>query len=203
MVLWNLVFELWYRYGRPDWVIDAPQPELVAAAEEGVVRGPTVLDVGCGTGDNAIYLARRGLDVTGVDLSSAAIARARDRARSAGADVRFRVLDALRLPALGERFATILDFGLFHDRRFSEGQLREYVSGLGQVCVPGGQVLLLCFRDFQANAERLGPRQVRQDELRRAFADGWSVEWIRPAAYHNNRSGPAPAWLALMRRTAG
>ena len=68
----NLFFDLWYRFGKPPWIIDQAQPDLIAAAEKGEIRGPTVLDVGCGSGDNAIYLASRGFEVTGVDFSAKA-----------------------------------------------------------------------------------------------------------------------------------
>ena len=66
----SLLFDTWYRFGKPPWIIDQAQPDLIATAEKGEIRGPTVLDVGCGSGDNAIYLASRGFEVTGVDWSA-------------------------------------------------------------------------------------------------------------------------------------
>ncbi len=77
MLIKNLFFDLWYRFGKPPWIIDQAQPDLIAAVEKGEVCGPTVLDVGCGAGDNAIYLASRGFDVNGIFVSAKAISIAK------------------------------------------------------------------------------------------------------------------------------
>src|SRR5262249_2142601 len=69
--------------GRPPWDIEGPQPEIVRLAEAGAIDG-TVLDVGCGTGENALYLAGRGLDVWGIDFIPKAIEQARDKALKRG-----------------------------------------------------------------------------------------------------------------------
>ena len=73
MSIKNLLFDLWYRFGKPPWIIGQAQPDLIAAAEKGEVRGPTVLDVGCGTGNNAIYLSSRGFHFLFVGISSRVI----------------------------------------------------------------------------------------------------------------------------------
>ncbi len=108
----NLLFDDWYKFGKPPWIIDQAQPDLIAAAEKGEVFGPTVLDVGCGDGNNAIYLASRGFDVTGIDVSAKAISIAKQNAREAEVDVTFITLDALNLGTLAKRFDTVIDFGL-------------------------------------------------------------------------------------------
>ncbi len=99
----NLFFDLWYRLGKPPWINDPAQPDLLAAAEKGEVCGPTVLDVGCGDGYNAIYLAGRGFDVTGVDFSAKAISIAKQNACEAEVDVTFITLDALNIRNLAKR----------------------------------------------------------------------------------------------------
>jgi cyclopropane fatty-acyl-phospholipid synthase-like methyltransferase len=68
---------------------DEPQPDLIAAFSQGVIQGPSILDVGCGTGDNAVYLAQGGFRTIGVTFSAAAIALAERNARSASVDARF------------------------------------------------------------------------------------------------------------------
>ncbi|MBY8857138.1 class I SAM-dependent methyltransferase [Nocardia sp. CA2R105] len=73
------------------------------------------LDLGCGTGVHAVELARRGWQVTGVDIVRKAIRRATKRARAAGVDVRFLEGDITALPAqVGTGYRLILDFGAFH-----------------------------------------------------------------------------------------
>ena len=147
----HLFFDLWYRFGKPPWIIDGAQPDLIATAEKGEVRGPTVLDVGCGDGNNAIYLASRGFDVTGVDFSAKAINIAKQKARDAEVEVKFITLDALNIGTLAKRFDTVIDFGLFHNL---EGDSRErYVRALSDVCVSKGQLLMQCLGD-QAGINR-------------------------------------------------
>jgi SAM-dependent methyltransferase len=67
--------------------------------ELGIPPGGRILDMGCGTGRHAIELARRGFDVTGVDLSSGMLEEARQAARSAGASVHWVHEDATRFVA--------------------------------------------------------------------------------------------------------
>ena len=73
-----------------------------------------VLDIGCGLGDNAIYLASRGHSVTGLDGSPAAIEEARRRAAAAGVTVNFDVADATALSGYEGRFDTVVDSALYH-----------------------------------------------------------------------------------------
>ncbi len=101
------LFDQAYRTGTPPWVIDEPQPAIVALEQQGRIRGK-VLDAGCGAGEHTILLARNGYDVLGIDFAPAAVALARDNARAAGVDARFAVADALHLPD-GEVYDTIID----------------------------------------------------------------------------------------------
>ena len=88
-------FEEAYR-GRPPWDIDGPQPHFARLLDARLIQG-RVLDVGCGTGENALFFASRGLHVTGLDASAVAIDRAQAKARTRGLSVRFIQGDALRL----------------------------------------------------------------------------------------------------------
>src|SRR5262249_11125303 len=142
----------------------------------GRVKSP-VLDAGCGTGENALFLAGRGHRVVGIDFVEEAIRRARAKAAERGLSVEFLVKDALALGEWGERFASVVDCGLFHV--FSDADRRRYVQGLGEVLEPGGRLFLMCFSDAEPGTE--GPRRVSRQELYDAFADGWEVEYVQPA----------------------
>jgi len=204
----NMVADLWYRFGKPIWAIDEPQPDLIAAVSQGVIQGPAVLDVGCGTGDNALYLAQRGFNVTGVDVSPAAIAIAKRKAHQLSADARcgpahFVTLNAFQLRTLATNFDTVLDFGLFH--QFVGATRTRYVRSLGDVCKNRGSLLLQCLSDQGEKLSGWGrPRLISHDELRASFAAGWQIEWIRPASYKCNQGRgyrDYPAWLALITYT--
>ncbi len=125
----------------PPWDIGAPQPALTETLDR--VRGPKVLDIGCGTGDLAIALARRGHDVTGIDLSDVAIATARAKATAAGRTVDFAAQDATDLHLPAAPFDTVYDSGLLHSLvRYGTGTDR-YLARLPQLAAPGATLFVL------------------------------------------------------------
>ena len=123
-------FEASYRSGDAPWDIGGPQPEIVKVAEAGLITG-SVLDIGCGTGENALFLATRGHAVFGLDGSAAAIELARRKAAERQLPVQFHVWDALELQRLRQRFETVIDVGLFHV--FDDQERRRYAESLAEV----------------------------------------------------------------------
>jgi cyclopropane fatty-acyl-phospholipid synthase-like methyltransferase len=192
----------------PAWDLGQPQPAFVRLAEQGLLTG-TVLDAGCGTGEQTLLAASHGADALGVDVSPLALEIARGKAAArgipaaAGGQVgraRFEVADALKLRELGLGFDTIIDSGLFHV--FDDERRVRYVTSLASVLRPGGRLYLMCFSDRQPGM--FGPRRVSQDELRAAFADGWTIVAIEAEAFAINREAfgiaTAQAWLATVSR---
>jgi cyclopropane fatty-acyl-phospholipid synthase-like methyltransferase len=159
--------------GKAPWDIGKPQPNFVAAADQ--ITG-SVLDAGCGTGDNALFIAGRGQKVTGIDFLPEPIARAKQKATERNLKATFLVMDALELRHLPEQFDSVIDSGLFHV--FSDENRQRYVAGLASVLKPGGKLFLLCFSDAEPGDQ--GPRRVSQTELKSAFSKGWAIESIQP-----------------------
>jgi SAM-dependent methyltransferase len=186
-----------YRNGSPPWDIGRPQPAFVRVFENDTIEAP-VLDAGCGSGEHALFLASRGLEVVGVDIAPSAIARARQKAAERAIAATFVVADVMDLAGLGRRFKTVVDSGVFHV--FDPPvEVARYVASLRGVLEPGGVLHLMCFSNEQPGS--WGPRRVRQDELRSAFADGWRVDSIEPAMFEvTMEGGPARAWLARIVR---
>jgi 2-polyprenyl-3-methyl-5-hydroxy-6-metoxy-1,4-benzoquinol methylase len=182
--------------GKPEWDIDRPQPAFQALAEAGAFGG-RVLDVGCGTGEHVLLCARLGLDATGVDVSSAAIRIAEQKARDRGLAARFLLQDARRLADLGESFDTVLDCGLFVHVVDDDADRVTYLDGLRSVVPPGGRYFMACFRGEQGHH-----RALTHDEIAAAFADGWRVDSIDPTMLKGvaNADG-IPAWLVTVTRT--
>ncbi len=179
--------------GVPPWDIGRPQPEFVRLCERGEIVG-RVLDVGCGTGENAIHFAANGHPTWGIDFAPKAIRRA--QAKVAGRDlaITFRVGDALHLQALGERFDTITDCGLFHT--LSDAERPIYASSVRSALRAGGRLFVLCFSNEEP-ADWGGPRRVTREELRSAFRDGWKVRSIDPARFAVKDPGTeGKAWRA-------
>jgi len=169
---------------------------VVRLAEAGEITG-SVLDVGCGTGENALYLAERGIQVVGVDAAPVAIERAEAKARDRGIGVEFLVWDALRLAELGRTFDTAIDVGLFHS--FQDEERPVYAKNLHAVLEPGGRYVMLCWSE--RNEWGYGPRRVTKEEIRETFADAWTVDSIEDAAFETNEPGwSIHAWLARITR---
>jgi len=181
------------------WDIGRPQPAFVRLAERGLLSG-RLLDSGCGTGEQTLLAASHGADAIGVDVSVHAIELAQAKAAERGLTARFEVADALRLGDLGPMFDVVIDSGVFHV--FDDKDRVKYVASLASVLRDGGYCHLLCFSDRQPGT--LGPRRVRQDELRAAFSDGWRIVSIEAATFELNESGLgislAQAWLADIQR---
>jgi len=187
--------------GQAPWDIGRPQQAFLDVADR--ITG-SVLDAGCGTGENALFFAGRGHKVTGIDFLEEPIRRARRKATERGLTATFLVMDALALKDLPEVFDSVIDSGLFHV--FSDEDRKRYVEGLVSVLKPGGRLFLLCFSDQEPGTQ--GPQRVSKKELHDAFAQGWVIESIEPVRYEvrpdlkdlNFSEGGARAWLAMVRR---
>ena len=192
-------FEAAYE-GEPPWDLGRPQGQFVEIADQ--ITG-SVLDAGCGTGDNALFFAQRGQPVVGIDFVASPIMQAKQKAEELGVEVEFLQMDACRLPSLDRQFDSVIDCGLFHV--LSDADRISYVAGLTQVTSPGGRLFLMCFSDEEPHDR--GPRRIRQEEIRAAFADGWTIESIAPSHFQPNPKsnekfvdGGPRAWLAIIRR---
>ncbi|MCE9568377.1 MAG: methyltransferase domain-containing protein [Planctomycetes bacterium] len=187
--------------GQPRWEIGRPQKAFLDVADR--ISG-SILDSGCGSGENALFFASRGQKVTGIDFLAEPVKWAKQKADERGVNATFHVMDALALKELSEVFDNVIDSGLFHV--FSDEDRRRYVEGLASVLKPGGRLFLLCFSDAEPGNH--GPRRVSRKELGDAFAEGWVVESVEPSRYEvrpdPNDSGFADggprAWFVVARR---
>lgn len=180
------------------WQIGGPQPALAHVLQQLTIEDP-VLDVGCGTGELAIFLAERGHQVVGIDLSAAGIARARAQAVGRDLNLRFEVADATRLADLEVRPRTVVDSGLLHSLD-KPGQ-RSYVEGLRVICDPGATALVLTVSAEAGMGWGLGPA-----DLMALFAEpAWTATTIESTEIvaGADRSLRLPALLTLTHRAGG
>jgi SAM-dependent methyltransferase len=181
-------YDAMYRRGAP-WE-SGPRPELVELVEAGRIPVGRALDIGCGSGADSIFLAERGFDVTGVDLSPVAIGKARAAAGEAGQQPKFLVLDLLKLPA---------DFSGPFDLLFDGGTLDDFPPRLrpraAQVITalagPAAQLVMWCFygrdRDLPrfslSGPSRWGAPGIEPGEEHDLFGGDWSIERLaKPSA---------------------
>jgi SAM-dependent methyltransferase len=186
----------------PPWEVGKAQAALSALMDEHPPEGPA-LDVGCGTGDLAMELAQRGLQVLGIDVVEAAITQARAKADALPPEVarrlEFQVADALRPTLLRRQFGTVVDSGFFH--LFEQDPRDRLAEELAATLLPGGRYYLLAFAtEFDMPNT---PRKVSEDELRARFTAerGWRLLTVRPAQFES-RIAPVPAVAACIERLA-
>lgn len=187
-----------YRYGPAPWDVGGPQPAVVRLASQGKLTG-VVLDAGCGSGENGLYLASLGLRVLGVDVAGTALEMARASAAERGIEIEFAVADAFQLEKLGRRFDTVLDCGLFHS--FDEQERVRYAACLAAVTDRGRRLFVLCFSDEGPDT---GPHPVSEEALRSAFGVGSggeisSIVADRLLTRCHDENGAA-AWVATVER---
>jgi SAM-dependent methyltransferase len=178
----------------PPWDIGRPQPDLVAVFDEIGISG-SAIDLGCGTGEHVLELARRGLDAWGLDAAPAAIAAAEKKKAARGLAATFVLGDALDLAALGRTFDTVLDCGLYHV--LEDEERGRYVRELAHVLRPGGRHVML---GFSTNTSGFGPRGYSGEELRAQFSGGWREVFVRPTSIQITLGRGMPAWVSLFER---
>ena len=135
----------------------------------GFLKPGRSLDVGCGTGTNATYLARNGFEAHGLDISKVAIRKAIAKARDLGVRCDFRVMDFLNIEAISKlpiTFDVILDLGCFHS--LSNQERLKYRESLGYVSKRGTIYLLWCF--LRGSRWSFGPPGVDEDEAEKILS---------------------------------
>jgi SAM-dependent methyltransferase len=188
----SLKYELMYLVGFKPWDTGVTPPELVALVEgPGALPPGRALELGCGTGTNAIYLASHGWEVTAIDAVGRPLRAARRRALAAGVSPRFVRGDVTRLPDLGVGggFTLVFDLGCLHG---TPHQRRDaYAAGITAAAAPGATFLLFAF----AEGAMPGAPGVSAGRLQ-ALLPGWELrdatagtDRVRATWYRFERAG--------------
>ena len=187
-----------YKEGFTPWDIGKPDVNLVQMVTALPIRPCKALELGCGTGDNAIWLAQQGFDVVGVDASGIAIGKAREKAAAADISCSFVLLDILKGRVEGAPFGFAFDRGCFHalpsgeDRAKFAEQVHRHLSD-------GGLWLSLV---GNADEQRVGPgppqRTARQ--IVNAVEPYFEILSLVAGHFGSNQPDPPRAWVCLMRK---
>ncbi len=186
----NIFRKLFYNFmylTNPPWDTGITPPELVSFVES--YPPGKALDLGCGTGTNAIYMAQKGWEVSGVDFVGRAIRTARRKARQAGVQVKFYLDDVTRLKGITGPFNLILDIGCFHNLQGREKI--TYIQNLERLLDTGGTFLIYGF--IQTDLEQKDG--LSKDDLE-AFSRFMQLEWRQDGTERGIR---ASAWLRYRR----
>jgi SAM-dependent methyltransferase len=190
------VFHEAYRESKASWVTGRPQPAVMTALSRGWFDAGPLLDLGCGTGENAVAIAtaRRELQILAVDAVPAAVDHAQALIASAALTERVRLEVAdLRSFKPTESFGTVLDAGVLHV--FSDRERADYLEMVASALRPGGTAVFIEFSDAETRPR--GPRRLAHDEFSAALLQaGFKLDSIETARYETTvHPGGAEAWL--------
>ena len=161
------IYELFYRFPFVpiSWIFGSPHEmkEYTELLESGHIPPGRAIDLGCGEGSNAIYLAQNGFDVTGVDFSHTAIKRARAKARATGLEMVFYEDDLTNLHHVSGKYDLLVDFGALNDLNQVDRDL--YLQNVLPLTNPGSLYILLCFT-----------KSLPPNEVERRFSDHFKIE---------------------------
>src|SRR6185437_3619721 len=196
----SLMYRLMYRVGFTPWDTDQVPKELSALIEgAGALPHGRALDIGCGTGTQAVYMARSGWEVTAVDAVPRPLSRARARADEAGVSVDWILADAARLHRLDltPGFTLVFDRGCFHG--LDESQRGAYAAAVDELAAPGTTLLMMAFAPNRVVA---APAGLEQSELVGRFPE-WELASASPDS-DGEISGPLRnvprTWYRLVHR---
>ncbi len=206
MKLYKPLYELAYRYFRMPWET-GPRGELVELVESGRILPCRAIDLGCGTGSNAVFLAQHGFEVTGVDFVSSAIAKAKRKAEAAGVRVEFVVDDLTNLRKVKGTFDFLVDYGGLDDMILKDRD--RYVQNVVPLAHPGSRFLLWCFEfplqwwERLLRLTHLGGTSLQPGEAERRFGPYFEVKRIAGSTEPDFKSWPPGYAAYLMRRKDG
>jgi SAM-dependent methyltransferase len=188
-----------YAKGNTPWETGQPSSELRRVLTEVSLRPCRAVELGCGTGASAVWLAQQGFEVTGLDLSRLAIERARQRADQVGLTVRFLAADVSSPPAeLTGPFDFFFDRGCYHVvRREDPG---AYLQTLRQLTLPGTVGLVLTGNANEPHTP--GPPVVTEQQIRAELGSLFDIVQLREFRFDQGEADDMRflGWSCLMRR---
>ena len=191
-------FKRRYQTGNTPWDIGRADPNLIQAVTTVPIKPCSVLDIGCGTGDNAIWLSHNGFRVIGVDTSEIAIEKAVEKASQVNAGCIFEVANILRSPVEGRPFGFAFDRGFFHTLG-SDKERETFAETVNDHLGKDGLWLSLL-----GNADELrngpGPPQRTARDIVNAVESRFEILSLVSGTFGSNRPNPPRAWVCLMRK---
>jgi SAM-dependent methyltransferase len=199
----NATAEHWdmqYRSGHVPWETDRPASELQRVRRTWQLAPSRAVDLGCGTGASAVWLAQQGFEVTAVDLSRCAIRSARRRAAPAGVDVDFRVGDLAASDLLRGPFDFFYDGGCYHAIR--RGNAEGYFRTVERITRPGAWGLVLSGNAAEPE-DKNGPPVLEEWEIRHEWGRAFDILQLCPFRFDPPRAGGKRylGWSCVLRRS--
>jgi 2-polyprenyl-3-methyl-5-hydroxy-6-metoxy-1,4-benzoquinol methylase len=180
------------------WDIGQPDFNLIQTVTKTPIKPCNAVDIGCGTGDNAIWLSQQGFQVLGIDTSQVAIERAKEKASKANANCSFLVSNILTGQVEGAPLGFAFDRGCFHVLE-SDQERKSFADNVNRLLEKGGLWLsLIGNADEQRNTP--GPPQRTAKNIVNALEPYFEILFLVSGYFGANRPDPPRAWVCLMRK---
>lgn len=191
-----------YVDGNTPWDNNQPDSEMQRVFAERSIAPCRMLELGCGTGTNAVWLAQRGFDVTAFDISPLAIDKAQARASTVGVKINLFEASVFELPDLGAPFPLVFDRGVYHCAR-RQGA-KEFCEVVARNSAPGGWYFLLAGNAQESHDPNIGPPRLTAKEMVDDLSPWFDLVELREGRFDpvliNGQLVQPLAWSALWRR---
>lgn len=192
-------FEERYKSGDTPWDHNAPDGNLIDVITHKPICGCKALEIGCGTGNNAIWLAQNNFDVTGCDIAETAIAAAKKKAAASTVDCTFCVADFLINPIPGQPFGFVFDRGCFHSLDTHRERAQFAVNVFSHLNAGGRWLTLVGNADDRQNRD-VGPPRLTAEDLVSAVEPCFEIISLTTGHFGSNQVDPPSAWICLMQK---
>lgn len=191
----NTRWEERYKTGSVPWDIGKPDSNLIEIVTKRPIRSCKALDIGCGTGDDAVWLAQHGFEVTGNDVSKSAIEMATKKASQAGVECTFHVIDFPESQVPGAPFGFVFDRGCFHS--FDEHEERNKFAQNVAAHLDKRGLWLSLIGNADEQREGSGPPQHTATDIVTAIEPYFEILTLESSHFGSNRPNPPRAWVCL------
>jgi len=187
-----------YKSGSVPWDAGHPDFNLIEIVKNFPVPKCNALELGCGTGDNSIWLTQNGFKVISTDLSELAIEMAQKKADSAGVECDFRYGDFIFEKVGGAPFGFVFDRGCFHSYKTNH-ERKKFAGNVASHLGDNG-LWLTMMGNADEDRPGEGPPQVTAEELISTVEPYFEILSLESSHFGSNQKNPPRAWCCLMRK---
>lgn len=190
---WDRIYRRYPLKSLP-WELGRPRKILLDLLEKGIVKKGKALDICCGAGTNTVYLAQKGFQMTGIDISSKALEYAKEKAKKANVNIKFRVANFVDLPFEDEEFDFVFDNGCFHHVEVEDRN--TFIKGVYRVLKKTGLYLMTVF------SYRNGPawNHFTKEQIIKLFSNHFKIKSIEDIASVEGDSNTRYFYTVLMEK---
>lgn len=193
-------FKKRYKTGDTPWDIGKPDFNLIEIVTKTPIKSCKALDIGCGTGDNSIWLAQKHFDVTGTDISEIAIEKAKEKALKSGVKCTFIVVDFFEDRIEDTPFDFVFDRGCFHS--FGSDEERKKFAKNVSACLEKDGMWLSLIGSADDQRQAPGPPKHTANDIVVAVESYFEILSLSSSHFGSNRPDPPRCWVCLMQKRA-